>query len=521
MALENEAEKRKKLLLTRDLLQLEEYIESFWQFLPVAACYVTPAFNVLEVSRSLEELSGFDANALIGQRLDSWFFKPQEANIVKAALLEQGSVVHQETTLLTKDRQEIPVDLSATPRKDEQGNIVGYFFSFLDVSQLKKIEQQLQSKVRELEKGTKELKDTRKSLMNILEDVGEERKKTEEERDRTMAIISNFADALILVEQNKVTLVNPPAKELFDLTEAEVVGKSILDLENPKIIPLVTLLKEQGTDLKRKELSYGHDLVLEVSTTTVRRQGKEAGKMIIIHDVTREKMVERMKTEFVSITAHQLRTPLSAMKWILKMLLDGDLGPLTKSQQEFLLKTYNSNERMIRLINDLLNVTRIEEGRFLQKTENQDIMEVIEKRINALADLARHRGLQFDFKKPSSKLPLINVDTEKIAIALQNLIDNAIHYTKDGGIEVEIQFLKKEKKILFIVKDSGIGVPPEQQKRVFSKFFRGVNAVKAETEGTGLGLFIAKNIVEAHGGEIWFKSKINQGSTFYFTLPTK
>jgi two-component system sensor histidine kinase VicK len=519
MAIEKNSEQRKQELVAMDLLQLEEYVESFWQFLPVSACYVTPAFNILEISRSLEELSGFDASDLIGERLESSFLTPQESERIKALILEQGSVVHQEATLLTRSRQEVPVDLSASPRKDDQGDIVGYFFAFLEVSEVKKVEGQLQAKVKELERGTKELKETRKSLMNILEDVGEERKKTEEERDRTMAIIKNFVDALILVEDDKVTLINPPAKNLFDLTEEEVAGKNILDLESPKIIPLVNLIKEKGMNLRREELSYGQELILEVSTTPVLSQGKQTGQMIIIHNVTREKLVEKMKTEFVSITAHQLRTPLSAIKWILKMLLDGDLGSLTKSQKEFLEKTYNSNERMIRLINDLLNVTRIEEGRFLQKKEKQDIIKVVGKRIEAFAEVAAYRGLKFTFHKPTAKLPLISIDAEKIALSLQNLLDNAVHYTKEGGIEVSIELLKKEKKILFTVSDTGIGVPKSQIKRVFGKFFRGSNAIKAETEGTGLGLFIAKNIIEAHGGEIWFESKEGQGSKFYFTLP--
>ena len=228
-----------------------------------------------------------------------------------------------------------------------------------------------------------------------------------------------------------------------------------------------------------------------------------------------------MKTEFVSIAAHQLRTPLSAIKWTLRMILDGDLGKVPKSQKEFLQKTYQSNERMIRLINDLLNVTRIEEGRFLYNVQNEDIIELTEKVIVPLKELAQHKSLKFDFKKPKQKIPKVKIDKEKISLAVQNLVDNAIHYTQKGSIEVSIKFSQEKKEILFSVRDTGIGIPKSQRKRVFSRFFRAANAIKTETEGTGLGLFIAKNIIEAHGGKIWFESEENKGTTFYFTLPVK
>jgi signal transduction histidine kinase len=234
--------------------------------------------------------------------------------------------------------------------------------------------------------------------------------------------------------------------------------------------------------------------------------------------VTREKEIERMKTEFVSISAHQLRTPLSAIKWTLKMFLDGDLGELTKEQREFLEKTYQSNERMINLINDLLNVTRIEEGRFLYKPVLADIVPICQSVIDSYKDEIEKRNLKFKFKKPK-ELPKVRVDIEKISLAIQNLLENAIRYNKFGG-EIEMVLKEKEKEIEFSIKDTGIGIPKDQQNRVFTKFFRGSNAMKMETEGSGLGLFITKNIIEAHGGRIWFESEEGKGTTFYFTLPT-
>jgi len=133
---------------------------------------------------------------------------------------------------------------------------------------------------------------------------------------------------------------------------------------------------------------------------------------------------------------------------------------------------------------------------------------------------AQRRGIHFEFKKPRKKIPEVKIDSEKISLVFQNLLDNAIHYTKTGGqVKVSIDYLKEKDRIIISVKDTGIGIPDDQQKRVFSRFFRGANAIKTETEGTGLGLFIAKNIVEAHNGKVWFESKENKGSTFHFSLP--
>lgn len=236
--------------------------------------------------------------------------------------------------------------------------------------------------------------------------------------------------------------------------------------------------------------------------------------------LNREKLMERMKTEFVSIAAHQLRTPLSANKWILRMFLDGDMGKFSETQSQFLKKTYDSNERMINLVNDLLNVTRIEEGRFLQKTQKVDVVELLQEAVEPFRSLAENKGLKFQLTLPDQKHPDIYVDKEKIILAIQNLLENAVHYTQEGKVAVLADYLPREKEFLIKVQDTGIGIPKDQKFRVFSRFFRSTSALKTETEGTGLGLFIAKNIIEAHGGKIWFESEERKGSAFFFTLPS-
>ena len=388
--------------------------------------------------------------------------------------------------------------------------------------ELAEIRQKREEEFKELEKRTKELEASRVALINMLEDIDEERKRAEEEKNKTLAIVTNFSDGLLVFdEENKLSLIDPQAEDFFKVSSKEFFKKSILELSKiPNFSSLTDALGEEIKGIFRKELKIEEDLIVEISSIPMVEGEKKLGTLIILHDITREKTIEKIKTEFVSLAAHQLRTPLSAIKWTIKLMLDGDIGEITGEQRELLEKSYHSNERMINLINDLLNITRIEEGRYLYKPAFADVEPIVQFAIKSVQNEVKQRKLKLKFIKPKQKIPEVKIDVEKIKLAVQNLLENAIRYTKPGG-EVTV-FLKSLKdKIEFSVKDTGVGIPEEQQKRIFTKFFRGSNVIRLETEGSGLGLFITKNIIEAHGGEIWFKSKEGKGTTFYFSLPTK
>lgn len=346
------------------------------------------------------------------------------------------------------------------------------------------------------------------------------RDEIQEERAKTKTIFRNFADGLLFLEHDRISFINDKAKDFFLVTGIDCIDKKLSEIKrNAHIDALLKTLKDKNQPFSKTVLELTDDLILNVSIVPVVYKGESIGKVIIFHDIMRERLIEKMKTEFVSVAAHQLRTPLSAVKWILRMIIDGDLGPMPQNQKEFLERTYKSNERMIKLVNDLLNVSRIEEGRFLYNLKSASLDKIIKTAVSNFSSEAAKKGLQLEYKGAKSKLPNIKMDTEKITVAIQNLIENAINYTKTGGIGISVEFLKKDNNILFTIKDTGIGIPQTQQKRVFNRFFRTTNALKTETEGTGLGLFIAKNIIEAHGGKIWFESKERKGSTFFFTLP--
>ena len=238
--------------------------------------------------------------------------------------------------------------------------------------------------------------------------------------------------------------------------------------------------------------------------------------MKIFNDLTREKMIDKMKSEFISIAAHQLRTPLSAIKWIIKMVLDGDAGELNKEQHDLLQKGYQSNERIIGLVNDLLNVSRIEEGRFGYNFDYGDFNEVITVIVESCEKLIAKNHQKFEVIKPTV-LPKVYMDKERISLVLQNLVENAIKYTPEYG-SIELKVTVDEGHLKISVRDNGVGIPKEDTDKIFTKFFRASNVIRMETEGTGLGLFIAKNIVEKHGGIIEMESEEGKGTMFTFTV---
>jgi len=377
----------------------------------------------------------------------------------------------------------------------------------------------IKRKVEQLEKKTKELKDARKALLNILEDIDEARKKAEEERNKTLAIIANLTDGLLVFDSdNRVSLVNSQAEEILGIRAEEIEGESLANLSRfPSLKPIVQVVQKKKK-IFREEVKLHENLILEITTSLITREKERIGSLFVLHDITHEKRIERMKTEFVSVAAHQLRTPLSAIKWSLGMILAEDMGPLTEEQKRFLQKTYQSNERMINLVNDLLDVARIEEGRYIYKPAFRDLTKICQAVINSHKAEIKRKKIKFEFKRPKGKLPQIKLDEEKISLVIQNLLENAVRYTPPGG-KIVVSLKRKKKEIEFSVRDTGIGIPKEQQDRLFTKFFRGANAVRMETEGTGLGLFISKNIIEAHRGKIWAESEENKGSVFHFSLP--
>lgn len=343
-----------------------------------------------------------------------------------------------------------------------------------------------------------------------------------EEKNKILEIFYRLPLGLLFFnKENKLSLINSQAEDFLNVKAKKIIGKSILELTKfPKLKSLFSLFGKRIKKIFRRELQIKKNLILEVSCFPILRKGKKIGTLIILDDISREKEIERAKVQFISLVAHQCRTPLSAIKWGLKILLEGEMGKLNKKQRDLLGKIYHSNERMIALIKGLSIVARIEEGKYICKPTFLQTEKVIQSVINSHKKEIKERGIEFKFEKPEKKLPRVFGDVAKLKLAVQNLLENSLSYIKVGG-KVTISLKARKKEIGFKIKDNGVGIPKNQQKKVFKKFFRGANVIRMETEGAGLSLFITKNIIEAHGGKIWFESEEGKGTIFYFTIPVR
>lgn len=236
--------------------------------------------------------------------------------------------------------------------------------------------------------------------------------------------------------------------------------------------------------------------------------------------VTNEKLqsLDKSKDEFISMASHQLRTPLTSVKGYVSMILDGDVGPITKEQRQLLQQAYDSSQRMVFLIGDFLNVSRLQTGKFVLELRDIDLAAIVQEEIEQLADTAKGRNIVIEYKKPSEAITVTG-DENKLRQVMMNFIDNAIFYSLGGKVMVQLH--KEAGGVVFKVIDTGIGVPRSEQPKLFTKFFRAANARQQRPDGTGIGLYMAKKVVVAHGGTIMFSSKEGKGSTFGFKLPLK
>lgn len=228
-----------------------------------------------------------------------------------------------------------------------------------------------------------------------------------------------------------------------------------------------------------------------------------------------------VKADMVSVSAHQIRTALSAQKWIMKMFLDGDLGKLTAEQENLMRKSYDSNDRAISIISELLLANKTEEIKEKAYFFNEvNILELINNTIFDFSEEAHARGIEIILSKPNEATEiLVHADKEKLRVVLQNLLENSIKYSNMHG-KILIGITLKDATLEVSIKDTGVGISEEGKEKIFEKFYRDSEAEKKEIIGSGIGLFTCKEIVEKHRGKIWFESKEKEGTTFFFTIPT-
>jgi signal transduction histidine kinase len=335
----------------------------------------------------------------------------------------------------------------------------------------------------------------------------------------TEALVQNLSNGVVMFNTNlKVTLANDAVtrftglpKEGYDLIE---LSRLFSDINLMKIV-VEALEKNKVITIPRTAVSrfYYELTVLPITNYTKTIEGGA----IVLHDITHSVEVDRAKTEFVSLASHQLRTPLSAIRWYAEMLTNYERERLSDDQKKFIEVISKSNLRMIDLVNSLLNVSRLELGTFAVEPIELNLAEAAQIVISDLKPKIEEKKLKLN-ENYQEGLPNISADPILVRIIIQNLLSNAVKYTPLEG-RISLSILAHENDFLIKVTDTGYGIPDSQKAHMFNKLFRAENVKAKDTDGNGLGMYIVKAILDSVNGRVWFDSKENLGTTFYVTMP--
>lgn len=449
--------------------------------------------TILYANAAAEKITGFSIKEIIGKKIDDtlWgglmdkeFYKKFWKTIAHDKQIFSGEMINKR-----KNGEKYYVDADIIPILDEEKEVEFYVGIERDITQDKK----------QIEIANK--------LAAIVKDSQD-------------AIVSKNMDGII-------TSWNQGAEQLYGYTKEEVVGKSIGiiipgDKKNKeKEIEEVAnkIKKDQSVTLEKKRVKKdGTIITVSITGSPIKDDaGIITGVSVIARDISREKEVDRMKTEFISLASHQLRTPLSAIKWFLEMLLNGDAGDLSDEQKEYVTNIDQSNERMIELVNSLLNISRIESGRIIVEPKSTDLVSLLKDVLMETEPKVKEKSQKIETKFPKD-LKKIKIDPNLIRQAYLNIITNAIKYSPDKS-KISVAITENKTEIITKITDQGIGIPKKDHEKVFSKFFRSDNVAKMETDGNGLGLYLVKAIIDSSAGKIWFETKENKGTSFYISLP--
>ncbi len=365
--------------------------------------------------------------------------------------------------------------------------------------------------------------------------VADIERKNKVERNQFKSVLSGLEDALVVYDNDfKILFFNPVAERLFKLDSKTVVNheftpqdtekpplKLLTQVIFPSLAPEITSRSVAGQYPQVADLSFAEPVLdLRVSTLPVNDEnGKLLGFMKIIHDRTRELSLIRSKNEFLTVASHQLRTPVTELNWGLEVLASDKT--LSGESKNVVGNSLAAGKELLKIVEDLLNIAKIEEGRFGYNFEEADAVDFVNGILLQAIPVARRAGIKIYFEKPKAPLPKLMIDSQKLLLAVNNILENAVRYNVEGGeVTVKIDKVIDEPFVEISVRDTGIGIAPQDMDKLFKKFFRADNALKTKTEGSGLGLYIAKNIIQAHGGKIWADSELGRGTVLHFTLPT-
>jgi PAS domain S-box-containing protein len=394
------------------------------------------------------------------------------------------------------------------------------------------LESKVDERTKKLDKNKSNLERQRKAVLNILEDAEDERDNVTEEKNKIDAILHSIGDGVFVLDsQFNIFMFNEAASSISGFGRDKILGnvydevlKFVYEKDGTGRSSFIreSVIRNEVVQLPLYSALVRKDnelVAVSAIASPLRDKGNNViGCVVVFHDISKEREIDKSKSEFVSLASHQLRTPLSTINWYVEMLLEENTGKLKKEQKKFLDEIYKGSKRMVNLVNALLNVSRLELGTFAVEPELSDISKIAKDAIAELAALLEEKGVKILEKYDN--LPEINLDRKLTHIVFQNLLSNAVKYSPKGSV-VRLNISNNKHDMFIEVADEGLGIPKDQQNKIFTKLFRANNVKEVDTTGTGLGLYIVKSILDHSSGKISFESEEGKGSVFRVAIPLK
>jgi PAS domain S-box-containing protein len=375
------------------------------------------------------------------------------------------------------------------------------------------MKQELGDLTEDINEMAERLHESRMQIAQQMDDLNYEKKRLE-------TILASMGEGVVVTDPDyNILLINSPAEALLSVSRLEVTGKNADAILPVKKSELEQIFEDvAGSTSVAPLVRKFQQKVLSILINPIRDEtGELLGSVSLLRDITEQAAIEAMKTEFISIVSHELRTPLTPIKGYIDLIVEGDAGDITEEQANYLHIVQANTDALAALVNDLLDISKIEAGRIDLEIKPIQMETVIQEAVAIHRQALESKGLKINISLPPD-LPPVRADRGRVAQVLNNLINNAYKYSNPGGL-VSVTALAEGDFLEVAIADTGVGISKEDQKKLFTKFFRAKNPATREAGGTGLGLAISKSIVEKHKGEIWVESQLGKGSAFHFTIP--
>lgn len=364
-----------------------------------------------------------------------------------------------------------------------------------------------------------EIGDLAMALSYMSEEIKGKIERIKQEGVKLDAVLSSMFEGIMVVdEKGSILLMNPSLRKLFFVDSAPETKTPVEAIRNPQVQDMVDKILKEKQSLISEEItvSQPEEKALKINAVPIIRNDVLEGAVLVFHDITELRRLERVRQDFVANVSHELRTPISSIKGYAETLLEGAIDD-KDNVREFISIIYQDSNRLANLIDDLLDLAKIESGKIKMVFVPLDIKPILDCCLGVLEKPIKGKQLSVSLSIPGG-IPKVLADDKRIAQVFLNLLDNAVKYTSEGG-SIKVGISINERFVQVDISDTGIGIPEKDLPRIFERFYRVDKARSRELGGTGLGLSIIKHIVLSHGGQVWVKSELGQGSTFSFTIP--